>query len=74
MMLTKKWTKNFDKKDILNTIDKFGPVNSIYSLSEYSLAWFIELIFRNSKGKPMRLLPYQSVALNMLWHKSFLCY
>lgn len=71
MMLTKKWTKNFDKKDILNTIDKFGPVNSIYSLSEYSLAWFIELIFRNSKGKPMRLLPYQSVALNMLWHKKF---
>lgn len=71
MMLTKKWTKNFNKKDILNTIDKFGPVNSIYSLSEYSLTWFIELIFRNSKGKPMRLLPYQSVALNMLWHKKF---
>ncbi len=40
-------------------------------LSEACLAKFVELLFCNQSGRPLRLLPFQRVMLHLLWHKKF---
>jgi len=47
------------------------PLHAIVRLSEYSLTWLITQLFNNQQGKPLRLLPFQSVMLWMLWNKKF---
>lgn len=46
-------------------------MRSMVYMAQFSLAWFIEKIFRNQKGKPLKLQPFQMVMLDMLWHKKF---
>lgn len=50
--------------------DKEYPyiVNRVANLS---LTKFVELVFRNKFGDPLRLLPFQSVMLHTMWHKKF---
>ena len=40
-------------------------------ISEVSLTKFVEMIFGAPLGGPLRLLPFQSVMLEMMWHKKF---
>lgn len=40
-------------------------------VSNICLTKFVELVFRNQFGDPLRLLPFQSVMLHMMWHKKF---
>ncbi len=40
-------------------------------VSDLSLTKFVEMIFRDQFGDPLRLLPFQSVMLQMMWHKKF---
>jgi intein/homing endonuclease len=40
-------------------------------VSDISLTKFVELVFRNKFGDPLRLLPFQSVMLQMMWAKKF---
>ena len=40
-------------------------------VSDLSLTKFVELVFRNQFGDPLRLLPFQSVMLHTMWHKKF---
>lgn len=40
-------------------------------VSEICLTKFVELVFRDQYGDPLRLLPFQSVMLHMMWHKKF---
>ena len=40
-------------------------------ISNICLTKFVELTFRNQFGDPLRLLPFQSVMLHMMWHKKF---
>lgn len=40
-------------------------------ISNICLTKFVELVFRNQFGDPLRLLPFQSVMLHMMWHKKF---
>ena len=35
------------------------------------LTKLVEMVFRNQFGDPLRLLPFQSVMLHMMWHKKF---
>lgn len=41
------------------------------NISEACLGKFVELVFRNQFGDPLRLLPFQRVMLHMMWHKKF---
>jgi len=40
-------------------------------VSDLSLTKFVEMVFRNQFGDPLRLLPFQSVMLHTMWHKKF---
>jgi hypothetical protein len=67
----RKWTTDFGREEILEMFEAAGPVRSIYHAAEFNLAWFVEKVFNNQKGKPLELLPFQQVMLNMLWYKKF---
>ena len=43
----------------------------INRVSDICLTKFVELVFRDKFGSPLRLLPFQSVMLHMMWHKKF---
>ncbi len=43
----------------------------INRVSNTCLTKLVELIMCNELGKPLRLLPFQSVMLHMMWHKKF---
>lgn len=58
-----------DKASIMLMFEEQGPINSILLASRLSLSWFIEKVFKNQRGKPLRLLPFQSVVMEMLWTK-----
>lgn len=67
----RKWATDFTPDDVMQVFEEAGPMRAIYHASEFNLAWFVEKIFNNQKGKPLELLPFQQVMLNMLWHKKF---
>ncbi len=66
-----KWNTTFSAADILKVFDSQGPIRTIVSSSQFSLTWFVEQCFNNKQGKPLKLQPFQSVMLDMLWHKKF---
>lgn len=43
----------------------------INRIADNCLTKLVELIMCNELGKPLRLLPFQSVMLHMMWHKKF---
>lgn len=65
------WNTDFTRKDVLEIFEDNIPLHNIFYGSQFSLTWFVEKIFNNQKGKSLRLLPFQSVMLDMLWHKKF---
>jgi len=68
----RKLLKQINDTDILRVFHtEKTPLHSMVRLSEYSLTWLITQLFNNQQGKPLRLLPFQSVMLWMLWNKKF---
>jgi hypothetical protein len=67
----RKWTTDFSAEDLREIFDEVGPVSSIYYGSQFNLSWFVQQVFRNQQGKPLKLLPFQQVMLDMLWNKKF---
>lgn len=58
-------------EDSLYIHDKKEYPFIVNRVSEISLTKFVEMVFRNQFGDPLRLLPFQSVMLHMMWHKKF---
>ena len=65
------WKTTFKREDIMRIFDECGPVQSVYHMANFNLAWFIEKVFCNQQGKPLKLLSFQQVMLQMLWSKKF---
>jgi hypothetical protein len=59
------------EQEVLDMFEEYGALHSIVKSAEFSPAYFISQIFNNQKGKPLRLLPFQMVAFDMLWKKKF---
>jgi hypothetical protein len=60
----------FNKEAILNEFKKNPDrpiLESMVSLHTYSLTWLVKHLFRQPDGRPLELLPFQSVLLDMLW-------
>lgn len=47
------------------------PIHAMVRLNEYSLTWVISRLYRNAKGRPLQLLPFQSVMMDILWNKKY---
>ena len=63
-----------DEETIANSLyihDKKQYPFMVNRVSEICLTKFVEMIFRNQFGDPLRLLPFQSVMLQLMWHKKF---
>jgi len=65
------WSTDFNDEDVYNVLDDVGPLHSVYYGASFSLTWFVEKVFRNKQGKPLKLQPFQAVMLDMLWTKKF---
>jgi hypothetical protein len=65
------WKTVFKREDILNVFDECGPMQSVYHLAHFNLAWFVQKTFNNQQGKPLKLLPFQQIMLQILWSKKF---
>ena len=57
--------------DSYNPFLEHGPLAGILKAGEDCLGWLVEQIFNNKRGRPLKLLPFQTVLLNMLWTKKF---
>jgi len=61
-----------DVKEILNVFDEEkSPLHALVRLNEYSLTWTISQLYNNARGRPLQLLPFQSVMMDMLWGRKF---
>lgn len=65
------WKTNFKREDIMRVFDECGPSQSVYHMANFNLAWFVQHVFCNQQGKPLKLLAFQQVMLQMLWSKKF---
>lgn len=65
------WKTTFKKEDVMRIFDECGTAQSIYHMANFNLAWFVQKVFCNSQGKPLKLLPFQQIMLQMLWSKKF---
>ncbi len=65
------WKPRFTKQDIMDSFDRHGPVGGLVNSASYSMSWFIEKVFNNQYGKPLRLQHFQMVMFDMLWYKKF---
>jgi len=65
------WKTTWTTDDLLNVLDDTGPFESIYHFASFNLSWFVENVFNNQQGKPLRLEAFQQVMLDLLWHKKF---
>lgn len=70
-LVGKKWNTTFSFEDVKKVFDEQGPLRSIINCAFFNLAWFVETVFRNVQGKPLRLEAFQVIMLDMLWHKKF---
>lgn len=58
------------KDEVLKTFNNEPTLqHAILKMHKHSMAWFVSQIFCNQQGKPLILLPFQMVALDVLWHK-----
>lgn len=67
----RKWSTDFKSNEIRELFKDATPYEAFFYTSEFSLTWFVEHIFNNQQGKPLQLLPFQQVMLDMLWNKKF---
>ena len=71
-VLSKITTDATDIADSLYVHDSKEYPYIVSRIADLSLTKFVELVFRNEQtGGPLRLLPFQSVMLQMMWHKKF---
>lgn len=59
------------RDDLLDMFDELGPMTASVAASWKSMAWFVREILCNQEGKPLELLPFQMVMIEMLWKKKF---
>src|SRR5690606_33502225 len=57
--------------DIQDIFSECGPFHGLYHMSSFNLAWFVEKVFNNQQGKPLRLESFQQIMLELLWYKKF---
>ena len=67
----KKWSTEYDATQLAHLLREGTTYEAFYYTSQFCLTWFVEQIFCNQQGKPLRLLPFQQVMLDMLWNKKF---
>jgi len=65
------WTTEFEPDDVEEVFRECGPMQSIFYMTQFNLAWFVEKIFNNHQGKPLKLEAFQQVMLDMCWYKKF---
>jgi len=65
------WKATWNKHDLSHVFDECGPFHGIYHMASFNLSWFVEKIFNNQQGKPLRLEAFQQVMLDMLWNRKF---
>lgn len=65
------WETTWKADDLLKVLDETGPFESIYHFSTFNLCWFVEKVFNNQQGKPLKLEAFQQIMLDMLWYKKF---
>lgn len=65
------WRTTWNKEDLLNVLADTGPFESVYHFAHFNMAWFVEKVFNNQQGKPLRLEAFQQVMLDILWYKKF---
>lgn len=59
---------SYDMDDILDEFKKDrNTLESLVSMSKYSLTWIVKQLFRQPDGRPLELLPFQSCLLDMLF-------
>ena len=62
----------FSVPDILEEFKKDRNVlESLVSMSRYSLTWLVKQLFRQPDGRPLELLPFQSCLLDMLFNYKY---
>lgn len=72
MVKTPNFQLSFSENEVLKQLQSADdPYEAFMRASGYSHAWLVSKIFRNRQGLPLRLLPFQSVMLKMLWRKKF---
>lgn len=72
MLTMNRLIQKVKETDILKVFhNEKTPIHAMVRLSEYSLTWLVSQLYNNQQGKPLKLLPFQSVMLWMLWHKKF---
>ena len=49
------------------------PLHAIVKFGKQNLTWLVSQIMCNMQGRPLRLLPFQSVWLDALWNKKNVC-
>lgn len=64
-------TGKVTREDLLSMFDELGPMTGTVAASWKSMAWFVKQVFCNQEGRPLELLPFQMVMLDMLWKKKF---
>lgn len=67
----RKWSTDYVATDLRDLFKDATPYEAFFYTSEFSLTWFVSQIFNNQQGKPLQLLPFQQVMLDMLWTKKF---
>ncbi len=65
------WATDFEVSTIENLFYDEGSSSALILSAGFSLSWFVEKFFNNQHGRPLRLMPFQMVILDMLWHKKF---
>lgn len=64
------WKTTWTNSSIEQVFSECGPFEGLYHMSTFNLAWFVEQILVKN-GRPLKLLPFQQVILDVLWYKKF---
>lgn len=65
------WKATWTREHLTSIFNECGPFHGIYHMASFNLSWFVEKIFNNQQGKPLRLEAFQQVMLDMLWNRKF---
>jgi len=65
------WKTEWEVEDIKQIFHEAGPFEGLYHMASFNMAWFVEKVFNNQQGKPLRLESFQQVMFDLLWYKKF---
>jgi hypothetical protein len=63
--------KTITKQSVSDMLQNLGPFQGIIGGAHCSLAWFIEQMFCDQRGRPLKLEAFQMVMMRLLWVKKF---